>query len=150
LPERLPKKNLGAAQKRNPRRNGRMTGPLRTTEANHYPWGEGCDGWRLLDRRDLSLRAERLPPGAAEAPHYHRLSRQIFYVLAGELTIHVPGSTLRAGPGEALEIAPGLAHLVRNEGTGDLRILLVSAPDTAGDRHPIDPAALSCDPRKQA
>lgn len=115
-----------------------MTAPLRATAANHYPWGNGCDGWRLVDRPELSLREERLPPGGAEAPHYHRVSRQIFYVLAGELTIKVPGRILLAKAGEALEIPPGLGHLVQNDGPEDLRILLVSVPDTLGDRYPID------------
>ncbi|WP_334194580.1 cupin domain-containing protein [Pararhodobacter sp.] len=109
----------------------------RASPANHYPWGDGCDGWRLVEDGALSLREERLPPGAAEAPHVHRVARQIFYVLAGELSIAVPGTLLRAGPGEALEIPPGLPHLVRNAGPQDLRILLVSAPDTIGDRHPV-------------
>ncbi|QCP84672.1 cupin domain-containing protein [Cereibacter sphaeroides] len=115
-----------------------MTGPLRASAANHYPWGNGCDGWRLVDRPELSLREERLPPGGAEAPHYHLVSRQIFYVLAGELTLKVPGRTLMAKAGEALEIPPGLGHLVQNNGPEDLRILLVSAPDTAGDRYPVE------------
>lgn len=112
--------------------------PRRASPANHYPWGNGCDGWRLVEHGALSLREERLPPGGAEAPHLHRVARQIFYVLAGELSILVPGARLRAGAGEALEIPPGLPHLVRNEGAGDLRILLVSAPDTLGDRYPVD------------
>lgn len=110
----------------------------RASPANHYPWGNGCDGWRLVEDRALSLREERLPPGGAEAPHLHRVARQIFYVLAGELSIAVPGTLLRAGAGEALEIPPGLPHLVRNAGSQDLRILLASAPDTIGDRYPVE------------
>ncbi|MFC4670219.1 cupin domain-containing protein [Seohaeicola nanhaiensis] len=115
--------------------------PTRANDANHYLWGEACDGWRLTDHPDLALREERLPPGTAEAPHFHIRSRQIFYVLAGVLSIDLPGRTLIATPGEAVEISPGLPHLVANRGTDDLRLLLVSAPDTAVDRHPA-PAPL--------
>lgn len=119
-----------------------MTAPRSASGDNHYLWGDHCDGWRLIDSPDLSLREERIPPGCAEAPHFHRASRQIFYVLAGELTIHLSGQTVVAAAGEAVEIAPGQPHLVRNCGDQDLRLLLVSSPDTAGDRHFAEPPGL--------
>lgn len=104
---------------------------------NHYLWGAGCDGWRLVRRPGLSLRRERMAPGAAETAHFHRHAHQIFCVLAGELTIWLPESgVLHAAPGAVIEIPPGVVHLVQNRGAGDLHLLLVSAPDTEGDRHP--------------
>lgn len=119
-----------------------MTDARRASGENHYLWGDHCDGWRLIDGPDLSLREEGIPPGCAEAPHVHHISRQIFYVLAGELTIQLPGRTVVAAAGEAVEIAPGQPHLVRNGGNQDLRLLLVSSPDTAGDRHAAEPPGL--------
>lgn len=116
-----------------------MTEPLRADPANHYVWGEQCDGWRLVERERLSLREERIPPGCTETAHFHQVAHQIFYVLSGELTIKTPECTLLARPGEAVEIPPGVAHLVENRGMADLRILLFSSPDTAGDRHAVDP-----------
>ena len=41
------------------------------TNAEHYVWGEVCEGWRLLDRPDLSVIHERIPPGRGEVSHYH-------------------------------------------------------------------------------
>jgi quercetin dioxygenase-like cupin family protein len=115
-----------------------MTGPLRADSANHYLWGEQCDGWRLVERERLSLREERIRPGCAEIAHFHRIAHQIFYVLSGELTIRTLERTLLARPGEAVEIPPGIVHLVENCGEDDLRILLFSSPDTAGDRHDVE------------
>lgn len=116
-----------------------MTWPVRAEPANHYVWGDKCDGWRLVERERLSLREERIPPGGAEVAHFHKVAHQVFYVLSGEMTIRTPERTLLARPGEAVEIPPGVAHLVENRGDADLRILLYSSPDTAGDRHAVDP-----------
>ena len=114
-----------------------MNTPTRAGKDTHYPWGEGCDGWRLVEHPQLSLREERLPPGSAEIAHRHHHAHQIFYVLAGTLTVHLPDRTITALPGDAVDVPPGLAHLVENPGPDDLRLLLFSAPDTAGDRHPV-------------
>ena len=32
-----------------------------TLNAEHYPWGQGCEGWRLLKGDDLSVIQERVP-----------------------------------------------------------------------------------------
>jgi len=111
--------------------------PTRASDDNHYPWGEGCDGWRLVCHPELSLREERLPPATAETAHRHHRAHQIFYVLAGAVTIRLPGQSVTALPGDAVDVPPGVAHLVENSGAEDLRLLLFSAPDTAGDRHPV-------------
>ena len=102
--------------------------------AEHYRWGGTCDGWRLVNRPDLSIIHERMPPDTRETPHHHARARQFFFVVAGTLTLEVDGSaeTLRAGQG--LEIAPGARHQARNEGDGDVEFLVVSHPTTTGDR----------------
>ena len=52
--------------------------------AEHYIWGEICDGWHLLKRGDMSVIQEHVPPGGAEVMHYHSQARQFFYILEGE------------------------------------------------------------------
>lgn len=105
-----------------------------------YTWGDACLGWRLLELDGLQLRQERMPPGAREEPHEHRHARQVFFVLEGEMTMLTPQAVLRAGPRQSLHVPPGQPHWVRNDGAADLVFLLVSAPSTAGDRLPVDPA----------
>ena len=102
--------------------------------AEHYTWGDGCDGWRLVDRAELSVIHERMPPGTAEVWHHHRAARQFFLVLAGTATMEVSGAchTLRAQQG--IEIAPGMPHQMRNDSDTDVEFLVISQPTTRGDR----------------
>lgn len=53
--------------------------------AEHYVWGDSCDGWYLLNRQDMLIIHEKMPPGTCEKRHYHCLSRQFFFVLQGFL-----------------------------------------------------------------
>lgn len=105
-----------------------------TQNAEHYRWGQVCDGWRLLERSDLSVIQERIPPNAGEITHYHQRARQLFYVLSGELQIRVGDRLLSLVPGDSLEVSPGDHHRVRNLGSIDATFLVVSAPTTQGDR----------------
>ncbi len=104
------------------------------SNAEHYHWGTGCDGWRLLARADLSVIEERIPPGLGEVPHFHTHARQLFYVLSGGLGIVVEGTAFQLRPGDSLEIVPGATHHVHNPFDTDAVFLVVSSPTTAGDR----------------
>ena len=102
--------------------------------AEHYRWGDGCDGWQLVKGAGLSVIEERMPPGASEQRHLHKTARQFFYVLAGEMTMEVEGVEQRLGANEGLEIGPGMAHQAFNRGEGDVRFVVVSQPPSHGDR----------------
>jgi mannose-6-phosphate isomerase-like protein (cupin superfamily) len=102
--------------------------------AEHYRWGQVCDGWRLLERADLSVIQERIPPGAGEITHYHCRARQLFFVLEGELEITLGERLFRLCTGDSLEVSAGEHHRVQNLGHGDATFLVISAPTTQGDR----------------
>jgi mannose-6-phosphate isomerase-like protein (cupin superfamily) len=108
--------------------------PTSTETAGHYIWGSACDGWHLVQAPDLSVIEERMPPGAAERSHHHQRARQFFYVLAGELTLLLDQRIFSLGPGQGLEVAPGLPHHVRNVTNADVRFLVISQPPSHGDR----------------
>ncbi|MEM7644773.1 MAG: cupin domain-containing protein [Pseudomonadota bacterium] len=108
--------------------------PISPAEAPHYVWGAECDGWRLCDAPGLSVIEERMPPGTAEARHVHDQARQVFRVLSGTLTMHGSDGTVQVAAGQALEVALGLAYQARNDGTEDVRFLVISAPSTRADR----------------
>jgi len=106
--------------------------------AEHYTWGglkgTDCDGWHLVRSAGLSVIEERMPPGTAERRHLHRVARQFFYVLAGELTLEVEGREVLLKAGQGLEIAPGDAHRAMNKGPAEVRMLVISQPPSHGDR----------------
>ena len=102
--------------------------------AEHYVWGEVCDGWRLLDQPDLSVIEERVPAGGAEVAHVHGRARQFFYVLEGKARLEFENRSVELAPGQGLDVPPGVAHRFVNAGDADVRFLVISAPTTRGDR----------------
>jgi mannose-6-phosphate isomerase-like protein (cupin superfamily) len=102
--------------------------------AEHYQWGDACEGWHLLAGDDLSVIEERMPPGTAEQRHRHARSRQFFYVLEGEVTLELEGETYRLRCGQSLHVPPGTPHQMRNDSAHDVRFIVVSAPKSHGDR----------------
>ena len=70
--------------------------------AQHYLWGEACDGWRLLDSEALAIIEERMPSGTREVLHLHNRAEQFFYVLQGEALFTIDGEKLRLGESSGL------------------------------------------------
>ncbi len=110
--------------------------PVSRANAEHYAWGQGCDGWHLLKDAGLSVIEERMPPGTAEVRHFHAQARQFFYVLDGQAELEVEGAVFLLQAGQGLHVAPGQAHRMRNRGGTDARFLVISSPRAHGDRHP--------------
>ncbi len=102
--------------------------------ADHYIWGEVCEGWRLLAGQDLSVTQELIPPGRGEVRHYHNRARQLFFVLRGVLYMEANGEKYLLRQGDSIEIPPAQLHRVSNHGNEDAEFLVVSAPTTQGDR----------------
>lgn len=102
--------------------------------AEHYRWGRACDGWRLVDRADLSVIQERIPPAAGEVRHRHSKARQVFIVLDGRLTIETSDALFRLEAGDAFEVPPTEPHVARNDSSADVSFLVISAPSTTNDR----------------
>ncbi|HSC79147.1 MAG TPA: cupin domain-containing protein [Chitinolyticbacter sp.] len=104
--------------------------------AQHYRWGDGCDGWHLLASPTLSVIRERMPPGTAEIRHRHERAQQFFQVLAGTLTIALDGAMHTLAPEQGLHVPAGIAHQVLNRSADDVHFLVISEPPSHGDREP--------------
>ncbi|HKZ71350.1 MAG TPA: cupin domain-containing protein [Anaerolineales bacterium] len=102
--------------------------------AEHYTWGQNCDGWKLVSHPGLTVIQERMPPGAKEVRHYHERALQFFFVLSGVATMEVNGSREMIMAGQGTEIPPGAPHQIFNEAPSDLEFLVISQPSTQGDR----------------
>ena len=102
--------------------------------AEHYVWGEVCDGWQLIKRDDMSLIQERVPVGGAEVMHYHNSARQFFYILEGEGMMIFEDHEVILKKGQGIEIAPQMKHQFKNQSNADVHFLVISVPSTKGDR----------------
>lgn len=111
-----------------------MNEPVSTATADHYIWGNVCDGWHLVRGENLSIIEERMPAGTEEQRHWHQRSRQFFYVLEGELTMQFDDEVAVVGPGQGIEIAPSLPHQAKNCSNAATRFLVISQPPSHGDR----------------
>lgn len=107
---------------------------ISTMNAQHYNWGQGCDGWHLIKHPDLSIIHERMPPGTAEVRHYHQQAWQFFFVLSGTATLELADQIQILKHHESIEVPPGLPHLIRNESDQELEFLVFSIPPSHGDR----------------
>ena len=78
--------------------------------------------------RNQSLAEARLPVGAATTPHFHPLTEEIYYILAGVDSMRVGDEVRDVGPGDAIAIPPGAYHQLSNTGAETLRFLCCCAP----------------------
>lgn len=108
--------------------------PISIQNAEHYSWGQSCDGWHLLKAESLSVIQERMPPLSAEQLHLHRQAQQIFYILSGTATFLIDGKTHVVKANESVHIPNGIAHQIRNDGEENLCFLVISEPKSHGDR----------------
>ena len=108
--------------------------PISVQNAEHYVWGDVCDGWHLLKREDMSIIQECVPAGSAEVMHHHEVARQFFYILEGEATMVFEDREVHLNKGQGLEIPPGVKHQFKNQSDAEVHFLVISIPTTKGDR----------------
>ena len=109
-----------------------------TDNAEHYIWGDGCDGWHLLKSGSLSVIQERMPSETREQLHYHHKAQQVFYILSGAATFEVDGEVIEVKANQSLHIKPGTKHRIMNKSSEDLHFLVISEPKAHGDRVNLD------------
>lgn len=76
---------------------------------------------------ELALR----PGGAVPIPHVHPIQTERFEVSAGRMRFRIGMRTRVAGPGEVVEIAPGVTHGFANAGTDEARVRVEVRPALA-------------------
>lgn len=102
--------------------------------AEHYLWGNQCDGWHLVKNEELSIIHERMPVHTAEVRHYHNHARQFFFVLSGTATMELEGEYITLHAKEGLEVPPLIPHQMMNKSNEEVEFLVVSQPNSRGDR----------------
>lgn len=102
--------------------------------AEHYIWGEKCDGWHLVKSKNLSVIQERVPAGCYESRHFHQQAEQFFFILSGIATIELEEKVFTLTSNQGLHIPAGAKHQVSNQHQGDLVFIVTSTPPSHGDR----------------
>jgi quercetin dioxygenase-like cupin family protein len=88
---------------------------------------------------DLALR----PGGAVPIPHVHPIQTERFAVTAGRVRFRVGLRTLVAGPGDVVEIPPGVIHGFANRGDEEARIRVEVRPALAMEQMLADVVAMA-------
>jgi mannose-6-phosphate isomerase-like protein (cupin superfamily) len=78
--------------------------------------------------RNQSLAEARVAPGGRTAPHYHRRTEEIYYILEGQGEMTINNQTQGVGPLDAIAIPPGAVHSIFNSGSEPLVFLCCCAP----------------------
>jgi quercetin dioxygenase-like cupin family protein len=73
---------------------------------------------------ELGLR----PGGAVPLPHVHPIQTERFEVLEGQMRFRLGWRHVVAGPGEVVEVAPGVVHGFANAGEDEVRVLVEVRP----------------------
>src|SRR5215208_2169615 len=76
---------------------------------------------------DFALR----PGGAVPLPHVHPVQTERFQVVSGQMRFRVGLHTFVAGPGDVVEVAPGVAHSFANAGEHEARLHVEVRPALA-------------------
>jgi mannose-6-phosphate isomerase-like protein (cupin superfamily) len=69
-----------------------------------------------------------VPPGGGPPPHIHRREEESFYILEGEVTVHVGEEQIVATQGMFVNIPVGSLHGFKNESGQPARMLISVAP----------------------
>src|ERR1700752_2380629 len=102
--------------------------------AEHYQWGQNCDGWHLLKSDQLSVIEECMPSDTAEVLHYHSKTQQVFYILNGVGSFEINGELIQVRANESLHIPARTLHRVFNQQQTDLKFIVISQPKSHGDK----------------
>jgi mannose-6-phosphate isomerase-like protein (cupin superfamily) len=113
---------------------GDMKMKISKHSAEHYLWGDNCDGWHLVKDKDLSIIHERMTANTLEVRHYHQHARQFFFVLSGIATIEIDGKEIILNQQEGVEVLPLVPHQIFNKSNHEVEFLVISQPTSKGDR----------------
>jgi quercetin dioxygenase-like cupin family protein len=88
--------------------------------------GEG--GAVKADRPELSLLEITFDPGSGVDPHFHKGHSDSFYVLEGELELHLGDEVVHATPGTYVLAPPNVVHHFQNTGDVPAKVLNLHTP----------------------
>jgi quercetin dioxygenase-like cupin family protein len=91
----------------------------------------------------LSFELALRPGGAVPITHVHPSQTERFAVVAGRMRFRRGRRTIVAGPGEIVEVAPGVRHGFANAGDAEARVLVEVRPALAMEEMFAEVVALA-------
>jgi quercetin dioxygenase-like cupin family protein len=86
---------------------------------------------RSTDGELLAFELGLRPGGSVPMPHVHPIQTERFEVVAGLVRFRVGLRKRMAGPGDVVEVAPGVMHSFANAGDDEARVLVEVRPALA-------------------
>jgi quercetin dioxygenase-like cupin family protein len=80
------------------------------------------------DRSEVNVLELEIRPGGGVSPHFHKGHSDSFYVLEGEVDIHVGDEVVSATAGSYVLAPPHVVHWFRNVSTAPARVLNLHTP----------------------
>jgi mannose-6-phosphate isomerase-like protein (cupin superfamily) len=108
---------------------------MNVDEATPFTTKDGSTIRELLHTPVQSLAEARLVAGQATDRHYHLLSEEIYFVLAGGGQLEVDGERREVGPGDAVLISQGAWHQFVAAGGGARFLCMCAPPYAHGDTY---------------
>ncbi len=102
-------------------------------EQDPFQTADGSTIRSILDRsnapvKNQSLAEATLRSGGYTSRHYHRVSEEFYFILAGKGTIEINGELRRVLPGDGILIEAGAWHQITADGEENLRFLCCCSP----------------------
>ena len=103
----------------------------------------GDHGPKYLEKGPcLNFGIVKLQPGNIVSPHLHHMMQESFFVLEGCVTIYIlkeDGTWMKTEheKGKYIHLEPGEGHKICNESSEVLRMIVVAAPFSEGDKENI-------------
>lgn len=79
-----------------------------------------------------------LKPGQDFTAHYHNVMEENFFVLEGELEIHIDGEVFLCKKGDFIHVEPKKVHYLINKGDVDFKAVFMLAPAQENDKVEVD------------
>lgn len=83
----------------------------------------------IADGVSFTMVVEIFTPGGRTPPNTHAIAYESFFVLAGSGKAHADGEAIDIAPGDAFVLRPGVEHIVENTGSGKLYCLTFMTPN---------------------
>lgn len=111
-----------------------MSSIINKQNADNYTWGNNCLSYLLCDTEKLSVKLETMPPNTTEQLHFHTKSTQVFFIIKGTANFSVNETVFEVKEHESISVNPMQNHLIKNETSSEIELLVISQPGTKNDR----------------